>query len=128
MGRTGNTYKVKRKKNGNDASSPFSMFNYLERWLKIEDLSIKKASGAYMPQILFLMGLGLLYIGNGHYAENTIRGIEVAQKQVEDLRADYHTLKADYMFDSKQSEVASKVKKSGLRKSSEPPIKIIADQ
>jgi hypothetical protein len=56
MGRTGNTYKVKRKKNGNDASSPFSMFNYLERWLKIEDLSIKKASGAYMPQILFLMG------------------------------------------------------------------------
>jgi len=74
------------------------------------------------------MALGILYIGNGHYAENVIRRINTAQKQVQDLRADYHTLKADYMFDSKQSEVASKVKKSGLHESSEPPVKIIAEQ
>lgn len=104
------------------------MFEVLERWLKVEDLSIGQASSNYLPQVLFLMALGILYIGNGHYAENTIREINEAQKQVQDLRADYHTLKADYMFDSKQSEVASKVKKSGLRESSEPPLKIIADQ
>ncbi|GJM27774.1 MAG: hypothetical protein DHS20C17_04090 [Cyclobacteriaceae bacterium] len=128
MGRKTNTYKVKRKNKSSSGAGSFSIFNILERWLKIEDLSIKKASGAYMPQILFIMALGILYIGNGHYAENTIRRISFSQKQVQDLRADYHTLKADYMFDSKQSEVASKVKKSGLRESSEPPIKIIADQ
>ena len=74
------------------------------------------------------MALGILYIGNGHHAENTIRKINEAQKQVEDLRADFHTLKADYMFNSKQSEVASKVKESGLRESTEPPLKIIAEQ
>ena len=125
MRKKGNTYKVKKKK-GNRRS--FSMFNLIERWLKVEDLSIKKASGDYLPQVLFLLALGLLYIGNGHYAENTIRKINTLQKKVEDLRADYHTLKADYMFDSKQSEVASKVKKSGLLESSEPPIKIIAEQ
>lgn len=125
MRKKGNTYKVKKKK-GNRRS--FSMFNLIERWLKVEDLSVKKASSDYLPQVLFLLALGLLYIGNGHYAENTIRKINTIQKRVEDLRADYHTLKADYMFDSKQSEVASKVKKSGLRESSEPPIKIIAEQ
>ncbi len=123
----GNTYKVKRKQRGNRSRSTFSLFNPVERWLKIEDLSVKQVSGAYLPQILFLMGLGIIYIGNGHFAENTIRKINSAQKQVEDLRADFHTLKADYMFDSKQSEVASKVKKSGIRESSEPPVKIIAE-
>lgn len=103
------------------------MFQMIENRLKIENLSVKQVSGAYLPQILFLMALGILYIGNGHYSENTIRKINAAQKKVEDLRADYHTLKADYMFDSKQSEVASKVKKSGLKESSEPPMKIIAE-
>jgi len=104
------------------------LFEVLERWLKVEDISIRQISSTYLPQVLFLMTLGILYIGNGHHAEHTIRKITEAQKQVEDLRADYHTLKADYMFDSKQSEVASKVKKSGLRESSKPPLKIIAEQ
>jgi hypothetical protein len=124
MGRKGNAYKVKR----NNKTAGGSMFEALERWLRIEDLSILQASSAYLPQAMFLMALGILYIGNGHYAENTIRKINEAQKQVEDLRADYHTLKADYMYDSKQSEVAQKVKGSGLRESSEPPLRIIADQ
>jgi len=124
MGKRGNINKLKRNKK----SARGSLFEVLERWLKVEDLSIGQASSNYLPQVLFLMALGILYIGNGHYAENTIREINEAQKQVQDLRADYHTLKADYMFDSKQSEVASKVKKSGLRESSEPPIKIIAGQ
>ena len=124
MGRKGNVYKVKRK----DKTASGSLFNALERWLKVEDLSIRQVSSAYLPQVLFLMALGILYIGNGHYAENTIRKINQAQKQVEDLRADFHTLKADYMFNSKQSEVASKVKEFGLRESTEPPLKIIAEQ
>ncbi len=96
MGRKGNVYKVKRK----DKTASGSLFNALERWLKVEDLSIRQVSSAYLPQVLFLMALGILYIGNGHYAENTIRKINQAQKQVEDLRADFHTLKADYMFNS----------------------------
>ncbi len=123
----GNTYKSKRKSRGNRSKGGFSLFKEIENRLKVENLSVKQISGAYLPQILFLMALGILYIGNGHYSENTIRKINTAQKQLEDLRADYHTLKADYMFDSKQSEVASKVKKSGLKESSEPPIKIIAE-
>ena len=70
----------------------------------------------YMPKILFVMGLGLLYISNTHYAEKTVRRISNIQAEVEDLRADYTTLKSDLMFASKQSEVARKVKVLGIKR------------
>jgi hypothetical protein len=44
---------------------------------------------------------------------------------VEDLRADYTTLKSDVMFASKQSEVARRVKPLGLKESLNPPFKIV---
>lgn len=124
MSRKGNNYKVKRK----TKSSGGTLFKVIEGWLNLDNFSIIQISGAYLPQVLFLMAIGILYIGNGHYAENTLRKISTVQKEMEDLRADYLTLKADYMFDSKQSEVAAKVKKQGLLESSEPPLKIIAEQ
>ena len=124
MAKKVNTYKVKRKKR----SSGVSFFRSLEQWLKIDEFSIQRLSTEYLPHGLFLVFLGILYIGNGHYGENTIRKMDKVQKQVEDLHADYHTLKADYMFDSKQSEVATKVKNMGLEESSEPPLKITAQQ
>mgnify|MGYP001796119542 FL=1 len=46
------------------------------------------------------------------------------KKEIEDLRADYTTLKADYMYASKQSEVAKKVEKLGIKESLRPPEKI----
>ncbi len=52
---------------------------------------------------MFVMVIGLLYIGNTHYAEKTVRRIDAAQSEVEDLRADYTTLKSDLMF-CKQAE------------------------
>lgn len=119
-----NSYKVKRKKK----TAGLSFFSALERWLKIDEFSFQRVSHEYLPHGLFLVFLGILYIGNGHYGENTIRRIDKVQKEVEDLHADYHTLKADYMFDSKQSEVSSKVKALGLQESSEPPIKIIVKE
>jgi len=70
------------------------------------------------------MALGLLYISNTHYAEKTVRKINSIQAEVEDLRADYTTLKADLMFASKQSEVARKVNAFGLKESLKPPYKI----
>ena len=46
------------------------------------------------------------------------------QAEVEDLRADYTTLKANLMFASKQSEVAKKVRDLQLKESLTPPFKI----
>ena len=67
----------------------------------------------------------MIYIGNTHYAEQTVRKIDVVQVEVEDLRADYTTLKADLMFGSKQSEVARKVRPFGLKESLTPPFKVV---
>ena len=74
------------------------------------------------------MALSLFYIGNTHYAEKTVRKINNVQAEVEDLRADYTTMKSDLMFASKQSEVAKKVKVFGLEESLEPPHKIVVEK
>ena len=78
-------------------------------------------------EILFVFLLGLIYIGNTHYAERTTRAINKAQTEVEDLRADFTTQKAELMFSSKQSEVARKVKPQGLEESMTPPFKVTVD-
>ncbi|MGI9545516.1 MAG: FtsL-like putative cell division protein [Cyclobacteriaceae bacterium] len=119
MAKQGNTYKVKPR-----SKQRTNLFTLLENSLKTSGLVEENLSGKYLPYILFLMFLGILYIGNGHYAENSIRKVAALQRQVEDLRADYHTLKADYMFSSKQSEVAIKVKGMDLYESLNPPYKI----
>ena len=74
------------------------------------------------------MFLSLVYISNTHYAEKTTRAINKSQSEVEDLRADFTTLKADVMFASKQSEVARRVKSLGLKESVKPPFKIIVEE
>ena len=82
----------------------------------------------YLPKVLFVMLLLVIYIGNTHYGERTTREINRAQSEVEDLRADYTTLKADVMFSSKQSEVARRTREMGLRESLNPPFKIVVEK
>jgi len=72
--------------------------------------------------------LSLLYISNTHHAEKATRKIDRMQSEVEDLRADYTTLKADIMYASKQSEVARRVKELGLKESLNPPFKVVVDK
>ncbi|OGX89029.1 hypothetical protein BEN49_01530 [Hymenobacter coccineus] len=78
----------------------------------------------YLPHLLFVMFLTLLYIGNTHYGNRMSRSIQRLKQETEDLRADYTTLKSDYMEASKQSEVARKVAAFGLVESSSPPFRI----
>ena len=67
------------------------------------------------------------HASNTHFAEKTTRKIDRLQSDVEDLRADYTTLKADIMYASKQSEVARRVKELGLKESLNPPFKVVVD-
>jgi len=121
-----NTYKVKHKGNS-DKQSAGSIFSFLDKKLGID----KESEGLpvqYLPYFLFFVILGIFYIGNSHYADKTIRKIDKLEQEVEDLRADYTTLKSEYMFASKQSEVAKRVKKLGLVESQEPPFKIVIEE
>ncbi len=105
-----------------------SFFSGIEKRLKLETYFEEGFPVQYLPKILFVMVIGLLYISNTHYSEKTVRRIDRSQSDVEDLRADYTTLKSDLMFASKQSEVARKVKSIGLKESLNPPTKIIVQE
>ena len=110
-----------RIKPSGDGTSVFSGF---EKRFRLETYFEEGFPVQYLPKILFVMMLGLLYISNTHHAEKTVRKIDHVQSEVEDLRADYTTLKSDLMFSSKQSEVARKVKVMGLKESKNPPTKV----
>jgi hypothetical protein len=123
-----NKFKISTKKVRASASAGTSVFSGLEKKLKLETYFEEGFPVQYVPKILFVMVLGLLYIGNTHHGEKTVRKINNIQAEVEDLRADYTTLKSDLMFASKQSEVARKVKAFGLKESFKPPHKVVVEK
>lgn len=105
-----------------------SLFRIMESKLKMEGIFEKGLHLKYLPNVLFISALGIFYIGSIHSGERTVRQTDRIKAEVEDLRADYTTLKYDYMYASKQSEVAKKVALHGLQESSVPPIKIIVEE
>lgn len=97
-----------------------SLFAVLDRWFRIEH----GVSLTILPKLAFVALIGLIYIGYVHYHEKTIRRIHRIKIEIEDLRTDFTTLKAQCMIASKQSEVARKVKRLGLNEIKESPKKI----
>jgi hypothetical protein len=86
----------------------------------------EKATSA-LPFVLFLVFLGMLYIGNMHLAEKNIRDIDKVGKEVKELSWDYKTSKADLAFKSTLSEVAKRADTLGVKESIEPPQKLKED-
>lgn len=123
-----NKLRIELKKGSGSSSNGTSVFSGLEKKLKLESYFEEGFPVQHLPKIIFAMALGLFYIGNTHYAEKTVRKINHVQTEVEDLRADYTTMKSDLMFASKQSEVARKVKQFGLAESLNPPYKVVVEK
>jgi len=124
-----NKFKIgQSKKDNGEKGKGTSIFSGLERHIKLETYFEEGFPVKYLPKILFVLMLSLIYISNTHYAEKTTRNINQLQTDVEDRRADYTTLKADLMFASKQSEVARRVKALGLKESLNPPFKIVVEE
>lgn len=90
-----------------------------------EGVISKQAATDMLPFIIFLAFLGMIYIGNRHFAENNIRDIDKLSKEVKELSWDFKTLKADLMLKSTQTEVAGMVDTFGLKEPVEPPKKIV---
>jgi hypothetical protein len=116
----GNSYRVKTKE-----EKGRSIFTLIDKLVKFDAVFENGLPLKYFPNVLYVTAIVILYIGNSHYSDKLIRKIDRIRIEVEDLRADFTTLKADYMFASKQSEVARKVSPIGLQESSVPPIKIV---
>ena len=119
-----NRFKIKAEKQ----SKGNGLFGWLSRRLKTDSVMGKELPVRHLPKVAFAVLLGVVYVWNTHYAERALRKIDKLETEVEDLRADVTTMEADYMYSSKQSEVAKRVKDLGLEESKEPPYKIVADE
>lgn len=101
---------AKKKKSG------FSPLNVLRGEFLANDKTVR-----YMPFVLFLTALALVYIANAYYVERKVVKIQQLNKRVKDLHTNYVVVKADLMFSMKQTEIATKMEESGLRESVTPP-------
>jgi len=74
--------------------------------------------------LMFLALLAVIYIANGHWADNTIRDINVTAKQVKDMEYEYKNLKSIEMFRTRESEVTPAAAALGLKPPAEQPVKL----
>lgn len=81
-----------------------------------------------LPFLIFLTGIGVLYIFNSNYANRTIITIGKTKKQIEEQRFEYINTKSKLMQTTRQSEIAKRLQSSGLKESKTPPRKIVIDQ
>jgi hypothetical protein len=83
------------------------------------------SNGLYLT---FLLGLGVVYVANTHLAERTIRKINKKERELKEQRWEHMTLKSDLMYERKQSELADKLKETGIEELKEPPHRIIVSK
>jgi hypothetical protein len=73
---------------------------------------------------MFLALLAVIYIANVHWADNTMREINITQKQVKDMEYEYKNLKSLEMYRSRESQVMQAAASLGLKPAAEPPVKL----
>lgn len=90
-----------------------------KRWLNYQSI-VKQ-----VPFFLFLAGLAVLYIYNGHYANKTIRNINRTEKEVKELQYEYTAIKGELISRSKQSELIKAVEPLGLKELVVSPVVLL---
>lgn len=114
-----NEYKSEKSNGGT------SIFRAIECSLKFDFIFREGLPVRYLPQVLYITVLVVLYIAHVHYADRSVRKLARLQSEVEDLRAYYSTLMKDYKYAIMESEMIVRMKDTELRESKEPPYKIV---
>jgi cell division protein FtsL len=78
----------------------------------------------FLRFLLFMTFLAFIYIANNYYAENNIREINKLRKDIKELRYEYISVKTKLLQIEKQSQIAKKLEKSGIKKNNQP-VKIL---
>jgi len=73
---------------------------------------------------LFIALLAVIYIANGHKADNIIRDINATSKNVKELQYEYKTLKSEVIFKSREEQVVKAAQPLGLQLPEQPPVRI----
>jgi hypothetical protein len=81
-----------------------------------------------MPFFLFLAGLAVVYIYNGHAADRLNRDIAKTEKELKELEYEYKTVKGEVLFRSKQSELVKAVEPLGLKEMGEAPVVLLGNR
>ena len=78
-----------------------------------------------IPFLLFLALLAMLFITNNYMIENKMRNINRLQKEVNEYRYKFITIKSDLMTLSRQSKLSKKLENMGIKENTEPVKTII---
>lgn len=108
--------KVQASDNKKTKKGSFSLWSILRGEFLVNERSVK-----YLPFLMFLASLAMVYIANAYYVERKVVKIQQLTKRVKDLHTNYVSVKADLMFSMKQTEIARKMQESGLMESVTPP-------
>ena len=95
--------------------------------------NIDPITGGELPlyliyRISFVAVLIFIYIYYTMLAEGEIHQIAKIKTELQEVRADYTTQKAEYMKASKQSYLANEMKKYNLELSLIPPTKVVSEE
>ena len=77
-----------------------------------------------LPFLIFIAILAMFYIGNTYYSEKTFKNIEKIKNELKELRYQSITAKAKMLDVGKQTEIAKKVERLGIKGTTTPPYKI----
>jgi hypothetical protein len=84
----------------------------------------KERTFRMFPFLLFLSLLAFIYITNDFTLESKVREISRLQKEVKELRYEYISVKSNLITISKQSQLAKRLEKLGIKENKEP-LKVI---
>lgn len=110
----------------------YHLFNWLNKFLPLDRVFGEKVPGQeerlpvkYFYYFGWIIILLVAYERIGFQSEEYVRKSIKLKKEVDDLKAEYTSIHAEYERDGKQSVVVEKVQAEGLVENLTPPKKII---
>ena len=114
-------------KNSGGESKSKPQTGVMDMLFNIDSLTGGELPVSLLKKVIYTAFLILIYIYYTMMAESKIHRIEKVKLELEEIRADYTTQKAEYMKVGKQSYLALAMKKYNLEPSIIPPIKVVAE-
>jgi hypothetical protein len=114
-----------------DKEAPKQQRRTLSQYMSVFDVmgeSSMKQILTSLPFILFLLLLAFLHIANNHYAEQMVRRIGKAERELKQYRWEYMTVSSKLMKASRQSELAKRMSDKGINELRQVPNVLVVEK
>jgi hypothetical protein len=112
---------------GSSKEKNYSKTGILDLVFNLDPITGGELPTSLMFKIIYIAGLIMLYIYYSMFADVEIHQIAKIKTELQEVRADYTTQKAEYMKAGKQSYLANEMKKYNLQSSLTPPTKVVTN-